>query len=68
LIFPVPCEFISPDLPHCATIRPITDKFGGAMAAVKGLTASGLFTGQSKEFFNTLKALAAEADAAVRKC
>jgi hypothetical protein len=68
LIFPVPCEFISPDLPHCAVIRPITDKFGGAMAAVKGLTASGLFTGQTKEFFNALHTLAVEADAAVRKC
>jgi hypothetical protein len=45
LIFPVPCEFISKDLPRCATIRPLTDKFGGAMAAVAGLTALG---GQSK--------------------
>jgi hypothetical protein len=67
LIFPVPAEFISPDLPRCAVIRPITDKFGGAMAAAKGLTASGLFTGQSKEFFSTLELLASEADAAVRQ-
>jgi hypothetical protein len=66
LIFPVPAEFISPNLPRCATVRPITDKFGGARAAVAGLTASGLFTGQSKNFFNTLKRMAAEADAAVR--
>ena len=66
LIFPVPAEFISPNLPRCATVRPITDKFGGAQAAVAGLTASGLFTGQSKTFFNTLKRMAAEADAAVR--
>ena len=66
LIFPVPAEFISPNLPRCATVRPITDKFGGAQAAVAGLTASGLFTGQSKNFFNTLKRMAAEADAAVR--
>jgi hypothetical protein len=67
LIFPVPAEFISPDLPRCAVIRPITDKFGGAMAAAKGLTASGLFTGQSKEFFAALNLLASEADAAVRQ-
>ena len=30
LIFPVPCEFINPDLPHCAVIRPSSDRFGGA--------------------------------------
>jgi hypothetical protein len=47
-------------------IRPVTDKFAGAMAAVKGLTASGLFIGQSPEFFSALKALAAAADAAQR--
>ena len=65
LIFPVPCEF-KPGLPHVSIIRPLTDKFGGAMAAVKGLTASGLFIGQSQQFFNTLQALAAAADAAFR--
>ncbi len=68
LIFPVPCEFISKDLPRCATIRPLLDKFGGATAAVTGLTASGLFHGQTKEFFATLQALATAADAALRKC
>jgi hypothetical protein len=67
LIFPVPAEFISPDLPRCATIRPLTDKFAGAKAAVSGLTASGLFIGQSKEFFTTLQTLADDADAAVRQ-
>ena len=67
LIFPVPAEFIRPDLPRCATIRPITDKFAGASAAVKGLTASGLFTGQTQGFFKTLQAMATEADAAVRR-
>src|SRR5208282_418635 len=58
LIFPVPAEFISPDLPRCSTIRPITNKFAGARAAVKAFTASGLFIGQSKEFFATLEGLA----------
>jgi hypothetical protein len=67
LIFPVPAEFISPSLPLCATIRPLTDKFAGARAAVAGLTASGLFTGQSNEFFSTLQTLADAADAAVRQ-
>ena len=68
LIFPVPAEFISPHLPRCATIRPLTDQFAGARAAVKGLTASGLFIGQTKEFFTALQTLANEADAAVRHC
>ncbi len=66
LIFPVPCEFINAKLPHCAVIRPITDAVGGAMAAAAGLTASGLFTGQTKKFFKTLEALATAADAATR--
>jgi hypothetical protein len=66
LIFPVPCEFISPNLPHVAIIRPLTNKFAGAVAAVASLTADGLFTGQSMQFLNTLRALAFEADAAFR--
>ena len=66
LIFPVPAEFISPKLPRCATIRPLTDKFAGARAAVTGLTASGLFMGQSKQFFSSLQSLADAADAASR--
>ena len=66
LIFPVPCEFISPDFPHVAIIRPLTDRFAGAVAAAASLTADGLFTGQSRRFFNTVQALAEEADAARR--
>ena len=66
LIFPVPAEFIGPHLPLCSTIRPLTDKFAGARAALEGLTASGLFIGQTKEFFTTLQGLADAADAAVR--
>jgi len=65
LIFPVPFEF-RPNLPNVAMIRPITDQFGGAKAAAAGLTASGLFIGQSAEFFDTLNALAEAADAAQR--
>jgi hypothetical protein len=68
LIFPVPCEFISADLPHCAVIRPSDDKFAGAQAAVASLTADGLFTGQQPKFFQTVKQLAEEADAASREC
>ena len=67
LIFPVPCEFIKPDLPKCAVIRPLTDKFGGAVATIASFTADGLFTGQSKKFLRTLNELAVAADAATRQ-
>jgi len=67
LIFPVPCEFISPKLPKCAVIRPLSDKFGGAVAAVRALTGTNLFKGQSPEFFETVGALAIEADLAFRQ-
>jgi hypothetical protein len=67
LIFPVPCEFISPKLPHCAIIRPLTDKFGGARAAANFLTDMNLFAGQPKEFFTILQQMAEEADAAQRE-
>jgi hypothetical protein len=66
LIFPVPCEFISPKLPKVAIIRPLSDKFAGAVAAIASFTADGLFTGQSKKFLQTVQALAEEADAASR--
>jgi len=65
LIFPVPCEFISPKLPLCAVIRP-TDPKGVAAGAVKALTDDGLFIGQPNEFFDTLAVLAEEADRAER--
>jgi hypothetical protein len=54
------------DLPHVAMIRPLTDKFSGAVAAINSLTADGLFIGQSQEFFNLLNTMAVAADAAVR--
>jgi Ferritin-like domain len=66
LIFPVPCEFISRNLPRVSIIRPLTDKFGGAVATIASFTADGLFTGQSKKFLQTVQALAEEADAATR--
>jgi hypothetical protein len=66
LIFPVPCEFISPELPRVSIIRPTTDKVAGAKAALAGFIASGLFIGQSQKFFDTLQVLADEADNAVR--
>ena len=65
-IFPRPCEFISRDLPNCSIVRPTLSQNGGAMAAVKFLTATGLFKGQSSAFFAAATQLAQAADAAVR--
>ena len=65
LIFPVPVEF-KPNLPNVSMIRPLTDKFGGAVATIKSFTADGLFIGQSQEFLNVLNKMAVEADSAER--
>ena len=65
-IFPRPCEFIDPSLPDCSIIRPTLSQNAGAMAAVKFLTSTGLFKGQSSAFFAAATALASAADAAVR--
>jgi hypothetical protein len=67
LIFPVPCEFISPTLPHCAVIRPSSDRFAGAVATIASFTADGLFFGQQKQFLKVLQQMAEEADAARRE-
>lgn len=65
LIMPEPCPFISRKFPRCSIIRPIANF--GAVAAVTGLAASGLFTGQSQAFFNAALGLAKAADAAIRR-
>ena len=66
LIMPEPTAFLSKELPACSIIRPTTTK-GAAMAALKGLTADGLFIGQSEEFFEYLRDLAEDADEARRE-
>jgi hypothetical protein len=65
LIMPEPCPFLSRKLPMCSIIRP-TETKGIAMGVVNFLTAMGLFIGQSPAFFNLLRNLAQEADAARR--
>ena len=65
LIMPEPCPFLSPSLPKCSIIRP-TETKGIAMGVVNFLTAMGLFMGQSPQFFEVLKDLAADADHARR--
>src|SRR5580658_9096046 len=57
LIFPHPCEFISPKLPHCAIVRPTLDHNGGAVATIESFTADNLFAGQSSRFFKTVMEL-----------
>ena len=66
LIFPEPCTFVRAGLPPCSTIRPTSTQNAGAVAAATSLTNSGLFAGQSKEFFTALTSLATAADQAVR--
>ena len=67
LIFPTPCEFISPRLPRCAVVRSSLDRNAGGVATIKSFTADRLFEGQSSKFFETVHKLAREADAAERK-
>jgi hypothetical protein len=66
LIFPVPCEFISPNLPKCAVIRPMIPGQIDAVGAVNSLIADGLFLGQSQTFIDLLVSMAVAADAAQR--
>jgi Ferritin-like domain len=67
LIFPVPCEFISANLPHCAVIRPTSLGQVSAAGALNAFTADGLFIGQSPDFLKLLGELAMNADAAHRQ-
>src|SRR5881394_1946968 len=65
LIMPEPCPFLSRSLPIVSVIRP-TKTQGAAMAALRFLTAMGLFAGQSPAFFAYMTQLAQQADAATR--
>jgi hypothetical protein len=66
LIMPEPTIFLKKSLGVCSIVRP-TKTQGAAMGALKALTADGLFRGQSGQFFEFLKELAVEADAATRE-
>ena len=63
-IMPRPCEFVSDKLPLCSVIRPTSLSQNGAKAVVRFLTDTGLFHGQSREFFEVVSALAEDADEA----
>ena len=66
LIMPEPCEFISPQLPPCAIIRPTGPGQLDAVGAINSFITDGLFVGQPKAFTDMLLTMAAEADAARR--
>jgi hypothetical protein len=66
LIFPVPCEFISPNLPMCAVIRPTSAGQIDAVGAANALIGMNIFQGQPQSFFTLLLNLAEAADAALR--
>jgi Ferritin-like domain/TAT (twin-arginine translocation) pathway signal sequence len=63
LIMPEPTIFLKRSFPIVSIVRPTNTK-GAAMGAAEFLTAMGLFKGQPPAFFETLKQLANEADAA----
>jgi hypothetical protein len=65
LIMPEPTIFLNKRLPVCSIIRP-TETRGAATGALKFLTSSNLFLGQSRAFFAHLTELAEEADEARR--
>src|SRR5216110_3536459 len=65
LIMQEPCPFLNRRLPIVSIIRP-TNTEGAATGALAFLTAMGLFIGQSAGFFDYMKGLAADADAATR--
>jgi hypothetical protein len=67
LIMPEPCEFISPNLPACAIIRPTGPGQLDAVGAINSFIADGLFRGQSQSFLELLNSLARAADAAKRE-
>jgi hypothetical protein len=63
LIMPEPTLFLDRKFPVCSIVRPTGTK-GAAMGVVQFLTRTGLFVGQSAEFFTALNGLAQAADAA----
>jgi len=67
LIMPEPCEFISPNLPPCAIIRPTGPGQLDATGAIQSFIDDGLFIGQSPQFLQLIRSLAHEADEAKRE-
>ena len=66
-IFPTPCTFLRTDLPLNSVVRPTSPALNGPIAVAKFLRQTGLFFGQSDDFFKALNKLAADAEAAQRQ-
>ena len=66
LIMPEPTIFLNRAFPRVSIIRPSQTE-GAAMGAFNGLVADGLFLGQTPQFFEVMRELAAAADAATRE-
>jgi hypothetical protein len=66
LIMPEPTVFLDRKFPIVSILRP-TQTEGACLRAAESLAASGLFIGQSQEFFAAVTALAQAADAAQRE-
>ncbi|MGA7191424.1 MAG: ferritin-like domain-containing protein [Candidatus Acidiferrales bacterium] len=67
LIMPEPTHFLDKDFPPVAIIRPTSSELGGAVASFNSFVTDGLFIGQkNQEFFQVMRNLAEEADAARR--
>ena len=66
LIMPEPTVFLDRKFPIVSILRP-TQTEGACLRAAESLVASGLFIGQSQEFFAAVTALAQAADAAQRE-
>jgi len=66
LIMPEPTKFLRKNFPVCSIIRPTATR-GAAMAALKSFNNDGLFIGQTPGFFDYLRDLAEDADAAHRE-
>ncbi|MGB6324764.1 MAG: hypothetical protein WBG11_03040 [Methylocella sp.] len=68
LIMPEATAFLNRKFPAVSIIRPTSREKSGAGATVNAFVADGLFIGQTDGFFELLRKLAREADAAARKC
>jgi Ferritin-like domain len=66
-IFPTPCTFVSENLPRCAIVRGTSSAQDGPIAFNQAAIKSGLFVGQSRDFFTVMGNLADQAEAATRQ-
>ncbi len=66
LIMPEPVPFLNRKFPAVSVIRPTATR-GAAVATLNAFIADGLFIGQDREFFEVLRDLASDADAARRE-